>query len=502
MAPHLRFAAERCQAQGALSRATRDVARYVPGRGNHEGMGRVSESAQPKERFTPYHVVLLLLLGIATLYEGFDASMLTLASVDVRATLDIGLDEWGTVYAITRAGMVASFFFLMCADRFGRRALLIVTVAGFALSSAATAFVQTKAEFAVAQTIARLFLTAQYGLAIIIAGEELPAKYRGTGITILTGFATVGTVVMAKTSPFFLLLEGAQGNAAHDFAMRCVEITAGWLGIEYDGAHWRGLYLIGALPLVLLPLLRYGIRETARYQEIASTRTSISLGATLKVQFAEARRLFEPRYLPRFRIVSLLWNCVYLVIAPAVAFWAIYAREEVGMTPAQVGDVVMWAYIGGTFGHLLAGQLVDRIGRKITCAGFYAIAAVAIVGLFHTNSTPGQYFWHIATVFFFNCAIGATHVYASELFPTELRATGYGWTTNLFGRITEVAIPFIIGQLIPVMGISWAITWVAIGPILGALLVLKYAPETRGLTLEEIQERLDAEALRRSPRAA
>jgi putative MFS transporter len=104
---------------------------------------------------------------------------------------------------------------------------------------------------------------------------------------------------------------------------------------------------------------------------------------------------------------------------------------------------------------------------------------------------PGQYFWHIATVFFFNCAIGATHVYASELFPTDLRATGYGWTTNLFGRVTEVLVPLMIAALIPVMGISWAITLVAIGPVLGAVLVLKYAPETKGLSLEEIQEHLE-----------
>jgi putative MFS transporter len=79
-------------------------------------------------------------------------------------------------------------------------------------------------------------------------------------------------------------------------------------------------------------------------------------------------------------------------------------------------------------------------------------------------------------------------VYASELFPTDLRATGYGWTTNLFGRVSEVLVPLMIAALIPVMGISWAITLVAIGPILGALLVIKYAPETKGLSLEEIQE--------------
>jgi hypothetical protein len=49
----------------------------------------------------------------------------------------------------------------------------------------------------------------------------------------------------------------------------------------------------------------------------------------------------------------------------------------------------------------------------------------------------------------------------------------------------------LIGQLIPFLGISWAITWVAIGPILGAALIMRYAPETRGLTLEQIQEQLD-----------
>jgi putative MFS transporter len=154
----------------------------------------------------------------------------------------------------------------------------------------------------------------------------------------------------------------------------------------------------------------------------------------------------------------------------------------------------MWAYIAGTFGHLLAGQLIDRIGRKVTCSVFYSLAAIAIVGLFQTETTAGQYFWHISTVFLFNCAIGATHVYSSEVFPTELRATGYGWATNLFGRATEVVIPLLLGMLIPVMGISWGVTAVAIGPILGALLLLKFGPETRGLTLEEIQQKLDGDA--------
>lgn len=460
----------------------------------------MSEAAAPKEGFTRYHVTLLALLGIATLYEGFDASMLTLASLDVMNTLGISKSEWGTLYMWTRAGIIGSFFFLMCADRFGRKPLLLLTVAGFAISSGATAFVETKLEFTLWQTLARLFLTAQYGLAIIMAGEELPASLRARGITILTGLATVGTLTMAKVQPFFLLVtkEGEAaplGNWAHDTALAFVAEVAGWLALPFDGAHWRGLYLIGALPLLVLPLLALGVRETTRYREVAATRGPASLAEVFAAQFREAGKLFSRRYRRRFSIVSLLWNCVYLVIAPSVAFWSIYARDEVGMTPTQVGNVVFWAYVGGTIGHLISGQLVDRVGRKPTCAGFFALGAVAIVMLFQTKTPFGQYFWHISTVFLLNAALGATHVYASELFPTALRATGYGWTTNLFGRITEVAIPGLIGLMLAAgHSISWSIAVVGIGPILGALLIVKFAPETRGLTLEEIQTKLDAES--------
>jgi putative MFS transporter len=117
-------------------------------------------------------------------------------------------------------------------------------------------------------------------------------------------------------------------------------------------------------------------------------------------------------------------------------------------------------------------------------------AAVSIYMLYHVPTLLGQYVWMTGTVFSFGAAMTATHVYASELFPTEIRATGYGWTTNFLGRATEVLTPILIGALIgPLGGIPAAIAVVAIGPVAGAVLVLLYAPETRGLTLEQVQER-------------
>jgi MFS family permease len=276
------------------------------------------------------------------------------------------------------------------------------------------------------------------------------------------------------------------------------------VGRPVDGADWRILYAMGVVPLVLVLGLRIGMRETRRFE---ATRSARGPAPTWREHLANARIPWSPRYRRRTAIVALLWNCVHLVVAPAVAFWMIYAREDLGMSPAQAGDIIFWAYVAGVGGHVAAGFLIDRIGRKRTCALFYILGAIGITFLFHTQTMVGQYFWHIFTVFTFLAAITATHVYASELFPTEIRATGYGWTTNLFGRVTEVVMPLLVGTFITALGISWSVTVVAFGPILGALLVLRYAPETRGMTLEQIEAALsggapDAAAAASSVRAA
>ena len=67
-----------------------------------------------------YLVLLFLLLSTASLFDGFDAGLLSFAAPEVRASLDIDRSEWGYVTSLTRFGVMASFFFLLSADRWGR----------------------------------------------------------------------------------------------------------------------------------------------------------------------------------------------------------------------------------------------------------------------------------------------------------------------------------------------------------------------------------------------
>jgi len=452
--------------------------------------GPVALPAIEASRMDGYLAFLFLLLSTATLFDGFDSALIGFAAPDVRADLGISREQWGLVNGVTRTGVMLSFAFLWSADRWGRRRLMTVTVAGFAVFNGLTALATTPAQFVGCQLLARLFLTAEYSLAVIVVGEEFPARYRGRAIAVLTSLATVGVMMMAKLQPHVLIAEGADSSWIRDLGLGIVGGLQELLGLEPRGASWRGLYVLGAFPLALVFALRFAMRETRRFEAGRADRLP-GVGGGLR--WREALTPWEPRYRARTAVVTLLWNCVHLVTAPSVVYWVIFAREDLGLTTGQVGDIVFWGYGGGVAGHFVAGWLIDRIGRKYSCAGFYVAAAISIFLLYHVPSLAGQYLWMFMTVFNFGAAMTATHVYASELFPTEIRATGYGWTTNLAGRVTEVLTPIAIGALIgPLGGIPPAIAFVAVGPIVGALLVLRYAPETRGLTLEQVQSHLES----------
>jgi MFS transporter, putative metabolite:H+ symporter len=414
----------------------------------------------PMFREGRYLWILLALLMSATVFEGYDVTIFHLCTPDIARSFHLNDRAIGLMASIVRFGGMLAFLVVMLSDRIGRKPVVSATVLFYTLFTLFTALSRGLWSFTIFQSCAQIFLSAEFAVAIIMISEEFPDSSRGRGVAMLHAVGLVGVV--------------AGG------------LLYGYVADSRFG--WRGMYFIGILPLLLIALLRRGIRETLRFEALRNLRST--LPAIAPGAAAAMRQAFEPfrgPYRGRLLLVALLWNCVGLVGAPAVTFFSLYAKRDHHWTSAQVGFAVVLSYVLGGFGIVFAGWMLDRVGRKLTTALSYIIGAVSILVLFQSSTHGTMLTAMVITVCAFQAARSATATYSAELFPTEIRATSYSMTVQLLGQITSLLTPFLIGAMSKSLGgLGNAVAVVSIGPVIGALLVWLYAPETRGMRLEDL----------------
>ncbi len=407
-----------------------------------------------------YLWMLFGLLMSATIFEGYDITIFHLCTPDIARTFSMDNAAIGIVATIVRFGGILSFLIVATADHYGRKPVISITVLFYTAFTLLTAMSRGMLSFTVFQSAAQLFLAAEFGVAVTMISEEFPDESRGRAIS---GLHTVA----------FL------GVAAAGLAYSVVSPSR-W--------GWRGMYYLGVIPLLLTAVLRRGLRETIRFRAIEAARklTGAAQGGIME-RVRESLAPFGGIYRSRLVLVASLWNSIGVVGGPTITFFSLYARRDHGWTAPQVAFAVVVAYLAGSIGSLLAGWAMDRVGRRATTAIMYVAAAASMGALFHAQSHPAILAGMIATMFSYQAARTATSTLSTELFPTEVRASGYSLTVQVFGQLGWALSPVMVGALADRFGgLGNAASLFAIGPIVGAMVVLGWVPETRGKTLEEI----------------
>jgi len=355
-----------------------------------------------------------------------------------------------------RLGTVMSFLVIACADRVGRKPVISVTVLGYGIFTLLTGLSSGLATFTLFQTCSQVFLASEFGMAIIIISEEFPDELRGRAIAGFHMAAFVGVAVAG--SLYGYVAESSWG--------------------------WRGMYLLGIAPLLLVAFLRQYVRETARFNAHRDAQTvHHDWRETVRSHIA----LFRGPYRSRLILVSLLANSVGFVGGPTITYFSLFAKRDNHWTSTEVGSAVILAYLMATVGTLLCGYLLDLVGRRATTSLFYLGAGLSMVVLFQSSEHHAILLGFMGTMFAYQGARAATAALSAELFPTEIRAAGYSSTIQTFGQLAWFISPVLVGTLsLFVGGLGNAASLCAIGPLAGAVLILLYAPETRGKTLEQM----------------
>ena len=405
-----------------------------------------------------YLRVLLALLASAAFFHGYDLSILALLLPDLQASFGVGEAELGLTRIPIELGLLVAFFVARLCDRFGRRPLLLGSVVGYSTFTALTVLSWDLWSFAAFQFGSRIFLGAEFAVAVTMVVEEFPADRRGRALGSLLSAEALGTVTVAA-----LLGTGLQSTS---------------LG-------WRAFFLVGLGPLAVIGVYRRRLRETRRFGEGRSTAGSVA--DDRRAPFLQA---WQPPYRALLLRVGLVQLFRSIPFYGATAWWAFFVQRERGFTERRVAAYVLCAFVAACASYHLCGRMMDRVGRRPTAMVYLAIAISSTIWLFQAE---GRVALFVALVVAVSSGLGVQPVlsaFSTELFPTAIRGQAAAWVRCGFDIAGAVVGPAVVGVLgDDETGLIGSIGDTVTGLVLlalPALWLIRRLPEAAHRELEEI----------------
>lgn len=403
------------------------------------------------------HVSLVGIVALAALFENYDMSMLTSAFKQIRESFDLSQAEASALFAWIRLGAIPAFLVLPLADRIGRRRVFLASILGMSFGTILSGFAQDPVQFVIAQTLTRTFIVASTSCAIVIIAEELPAEHRGWGIGILGALGAFGFGLGAVLYAF----------------------------VDALPFGWRSMYLVGGVPLMLLPLFRRRVPETRRFLEERAARKRGERGeAGWIAPLVELVREHPGRSLS----VAAMAFLFATGSSPAFGLLSDFVQTTHDWAPSDYSLMAILAGTVGIIGNPAMGWAADRLGRRpVAIAGFVAFPIFA-AAIYAGPAAGIPLFW-IPFVFVLTGANVLLRIVATELFPTSSRNTAMGWETlmeTLGGAAGYALVGFLtIGRGVSGDSVAPAVIGIAL-LTLAAALVVRLVPETAGQELESI----------------
>jgi MFS family permease len=359
------------------------------------------------------------------------------------------------LFAVFLFGWGLSFIWGPLADRFGRTNVLAATIVTFAVFTGLAATAQSVWALGLYRFIAGIGIGGEWALAGTYVAEAWPEDRRKMGAGYLQ-----------------------TGYYAGFFLAATLNYT---VGVHFG---WRAMFLTGLAPVVASILVLRNVKEPDHWQKTrVGARQSRSPLATI-LSGAQAKRTIVAAALVTIAIVGLWAGAVYEPSA------VIQLATKAGMTPIDAGRMASVATgllsIGTILGCLAVPPIAERIGRRKTLAIYFAGMAASIFASFGwAFYRPHGLIPFIASLFvlgFFGGNFALFSLWLPEQFETRVRATAFAFCTSV-GRFIGAGINFLIGAAVlrmATLGIPIAFT--AIAFLLG-LLIIPFAPETKGQTL-------------------
>ena len=342
------------------------------------------------------HVVAASFLGWTL--DAFDFFLLVMMLPTLARTFAVGVPAVAVAITLTLAMRpLGALIFGRLADRYGRRPVLMADIVLFSVLAALAAASTSLGMLLVLRALFGIAMGGEWGLGAALTMESIPAEARG----VVSG----------------LLQEG--------YAFGYLLAAAAYFGL-FAWIGWRGMFLLGLLPALLVLYVRRHVPESPVWsarRERASRRPS---GGWRKLA-------------PRFLFLVLLMTAFNFFSHGSQDLYPTFLQQQRHFSVQQTGLLTMVLNVGAILGGLFFGAASERIGRRraIVIAALLALPAIPLWVWAPTPLLLGV--GAFALQFMVQGAWGVVPAHINELSPDGVRGTlpGFAYQTgNLIAAST------------------------------------------------------------------
>ena len=419
-----------------------------------------------------FHVKIAGLTFGAHFTEGFALGTIGYALASLNRQMPLDAFWMGMIGSSALMGIfVGSLVFGWLSDRLGRQKIFLLSFLIITAAAFAQFYVRIAAGVVLLRVLIGFGMGGDFAVGHAILAEFSPRKHRGTLLGSFSVIWTIGYVV------------------------------ANVLGMHYADSSpdaWRWLLASAGVPALIVLFLRIGTPESPRWllakaawprRKRSCTSTSARMSHWTAAMTSTRSRRADSRVCSTTDLIRrTLFNCAFFVCL-VIPYFAIYTflptiLKAIHLNNDSTADFLLNGFL--VLGALIGIWLTIKLSRRAFLIGSFAVTCLSLVALslLPESATLGM----IAAFALFTLTMSAfsnlVGVFPPECFPTEVRACGVGLAiacSRLGSAIGTFLLPLGIAHL------GFHITMMILAAVLlvGMIVSIAWAPETRHLTLNE-----------------